>query len=44
MTEDRAKADLFLDDISSVYRYLLQRGRRPLVTLAEEMTFLQAYR
>ncbi|WP_158408811.1 sensor histidine kinase [Fibrella aestuarina] len=44
ITEDRGRAGLFLDELSSVYRYLLQAGQRPLVTLDEEMTFLQAYR
>ncbi|MEZ0609095.1 sensor histidine kinase [Fibrella sp. WM1] len=44
ITEDRSRAGLFLDELSSVYRYLLQAGQRPLVTLDEELTFLQAYR
>ncbi len=44
ISEDRQKAGLFLDELSSVYRYLLQSGRRPVVTLAEEMNFLRAYR
>ncbi|MBO0930267.1 sensor histidine kinase [Fibrella aquatilis] len=41
--EDRAKATLFLDELASVYRYLLQAGQRPLVTLADEAIFLDAY-
>ena len=44
ITEDRRKAGLFLDELSSVYRYLLQAGQRPLVSVAEEMAFLNAYR
>lgn len=38
------KAGLFLDELSSVYRYLLQAGQGPLVTLAKEVAFLAAYR
>lgn len=44
ISEDRDKAILFLDELSSVYRYLLQAGQRPLVSLAEEIKFLKAYR
>lgn len=44
ISEDRDKASLFLDELASVYRYLLQAGQRPLVTLAEEIKFLKAYR
>ncbi len=44
ITEDRQKAGLFLDELSSVYRYLLQAGQRPLVSVAEEMAFMNAYR
>ncbi|WP_460916019.1 sensor histidine kinase [Spirosoma areae] len=44
IAEDRQKAGLFLDELSSVYRYLLQAGQRPLVSVAEEMAFMNAYR
>ncbi|QJW88315.1 histidine kinase [Spirosoma taeanense] len=44
ISEDRQKAGLFLDELSSVYRYLLQAAQQPLVTLADEMAFLTAYR
>lgn len=44
ISEDRERAGLFLDELSSVYRYLLQAGQRPLVMLGEEITFLHAYR
>ncbi|MBO0935850.1 histidine kinase [Fibrella sp. HMF5335] len=44
ISEDRGKAGIFLDELSSVYRYLLQAGQRPLVTLADEAAFLHAYR
>jgi len=42
--EDREKAGIFLEELSSMYRYLLQAGQRPLVTLEEEVAFLHAYR
>ncbi|MEZ0608005.1 sensor histidine kinase [Fibrella sp. WM1] len=41
--EDNALAERFVDDLAKVYRYLLQAGNRPLVPLAEELTFLQTY-
>ncbi|MEZ0608002.1 sensor histidine kinase [Fibrella sp. WM1] len=41
--EDNALAERFVDDLAKVYRYLLQAGNRPLVSLAEELTFLQTY-
>ncbi|WP_248475932.1 histidine kinase [Spirosoma liriopis] len=43
ITEDRDKASIFLDELSSVYRYLLQAGQRTVVTLQDELTFLTAY-
>jgi sensor histidine kinase YesM len=44
ISEDREKAGLFVDELSSVYRYLLQAGQRPLVTLGDEIIFLHGYR
>ncbi|GAB3507774.1 histidine kinase [Spirosoma knui] len=44
IAEDRRKAGMFLDELSTVYRYLLQAGQRPLVTIADEIAFLHAYR
>lgn len=44
ISEDRLKAGLFVDELSSVYRYLLQAGQRPFVTLADELTFLTSFR
>jgi hypothetical protein len=44
IAEDRTRACAFLDELSSVYRYLLQAGQRPIVTLCDEMTFFTAYR
>ncbi|MBO0952594.1 sensor histidine kinase [Fibrella forsythiae] len=44
ISEDREKAGMFLDELSSVYRYLLQASQRPLVILTDEVAFLDAYR
>jgi sensor histidine kinase YesM len=44
ISEDKQRAGLFLDELSSVYRYLLQAGQKPLVTLSEEVNFLNSYR
>ncbi len=44
ISENRQQAVVFLDELSSVYRYLLQAGQHSVVTLGEETTFLQAYR
>lgn len=44
ISEDKRRAGLFLDELSSVYRYLLQAGQKPLVTLSEEVSFLNSFR
>ncbi|UFH53485.1 sensor histidine kinase [Spirosoma sp. KNUC1025] len=44
ISEDQRKASLFLDELASVYRYLLQAGQHPLVTLSDEVTFLTSFR
>jgi sensor histidine kinase YesM len=44
ISEDKHRAGLFLDELSSVYRYLLQAGQKPLVTLSEEVSFFNSYR
>ena len=41
--EDGAKAERFLQELSSVYRYLTKRGSEQTVTLREEMEFTRAY-
>ncbi|MFC3756662.1 sensor histidine kinase [Chryseobacterium tructae] len=41
--EDAEKANLFAKKMSGVYRYLLLTNERPLVTLQEELTFLDSY-
>ncbi|WP_266363099.1 sensor histidine kinase [Tellurirhabdus rosea] len=37
------KAEEFLDDLSAVYRYLLQQNNRSLCPLADELQFIRAY-
>jgi sensor histidine kinase YesM len=40
---DPEKAEEFIDELSSVYRYLLRENNRELCTLGEEIKFIQAY-
>ncbi|MVM28631.1 hypothetical protein GO755_01210 [Spirosoma sp. HMF4905] len=44
ISEDRRRASAFLDELASVYRYMLQASQRPLVPLTDELAFLDAYR
>ncbi|MVM41264.1 hypothetical protein GO730_32270 [Spirosoma sp. HMF3257] len=44
ISEDRRRASAFLDELASVYRYMLQASQRPLVSLTDELAFLDAYR
>ncbi len=41
--ENPQKAAAFLDELSSVYRYLLQTNERELTTLRQELDFLRSY-
>ncbi|WP_420148457.1 sensor histidine kinase [Spirosoma sp.] len=41
--ENPRLADQFLDELTSVFRYLLQAGEQRLVTLTEELAFIKAY-
>ncbi len=40
---DAEQADLFLNELSSVYRYMLQQNKRDLCPLSDEMDFIYAY-
>lgn len=40
---DAGQAERFLDELSSVYRYLLQQNNRDLCPLTDELAFIQAY-
>ena len=41
--EDAAAAERFVEEMSGVYRYLLQYGERDAVPLREELAFLRSY-
>ena len=41
--ENPQKAQAFVNEMASVYRYLLQANERPLTTLRLEMAFIDAY-
>ncbi|RRA99937.1 sensor histidine kinase [Larkinella rosea] len=43
ITEDKKQAGAFLDELASVYRYLLQEGERELTSLRSEVTFIRSY-
>ena len=43
MYEDVEKADHFIQDFSSIYRYVLQINQRKLVTVKEELDFIEKY-
>jgi two-component system LytT family sensor kinase len=43
ITSDAGQAERFLDELSSVYRYLLQQNNRDLCPLADELNFIKAY-
>lgn len=40
---DQAQTLTYLDELSAVFRYILQSNRKELVTLAEELEFVKAY-
>ncbi|MFD1139701.1 sensor histidine kinase [Larkinella insperata] len=41
--EDTEKAELFIEELSSVYRYLLQTNENALTSLRDEMAFIESY-
>ncbi|WP_234736609.1 sensor histidine kinase [Tellurirhabdus bombi] len=41
--EDPERAEQFIDELASVYRYLLQTNTNELTTLATELEFIQSY-
>ena len=41
--EDEEEAEQFLDEMTKVYRYLLKGDEEPLVSLDEELKFIDAY-
>lgn len=43
ITEDKQKAELFLNELSKVYRYLLRNNEDGMSTLKNEIQFIQSY-
>jgi two-component system, LytTR family, sensor kinase len=43
ITEDKARAEQFLDELSKVYRYLLRNNEDGMSTLENEIKFIQSY-
>ncbi|CCH52069.1 Sensor protein lytS [Fibrisoma limi BUZ 3] len=43
ISEDKQRATEFLDEMASVYRYLLQAGQRPLVSIQTETAFIRSF-
>lgn len=43
ITEDKDKAEKFLDELSKVYRYLLRNNEDGMSTLENEIKFIQSY-
>lgn len=41
--EDREKADVFLNELSKVYRYLLRNNEEGLTTVRNELKFIESY-
>ncbi|GAB4025077.1 sensor histidine kinase [Spirosoma gilvum] len=41
--EDPERARIFLEEMSTVYRYLLRANEQPLTDLGAELTFIQSY-
>ncbi len=41
--EEKEKTLTYLDELSQVFRYILQSNKKELVTLAEELQFVKAY-
>ncbi len=41
--EDPKQAERFIEELASVYRYLLQTNDQPLITLEQELNFIRAY-
>jgi len=43
ISEDPSQAEIFLDELSKVYRYLLRNNEDDLTTLAAELQFIHSY-
>ncbi len=43
ITENPQQAEVFLDELTKVFRYLLRNNNTELITLREELVFIQSY-
>jgi PAS domain S-box-containing protein len=43
ISKDVAKAQLFIDEFSQIYRYVLETIEKPVVTLSKELSFVRSY-
>ena len=43
VAEDPKQAERFIEELASVYRYLLRTNEHPLTTLTDELDFIRAY-
>ncbi|MBO0936050.1 histidine kinase [Fibrella sp. HMF5335] len=43
IADDPDRAELFLDELTTVFRYLLQASSQPSITLGDELAFVRAY-
>lgn len=43
ITVDKARAEIFLDELSKVYRYLLRNNQESISTLQTEIRFIESY-
>ena len=43
IAEEPKQAEIFVDTMSRVYRYMLQAGQLPVVTLTDEVQFVRSY-
>lgn len=43
ISDDKEKAELFLDELSKVYRYLLRNNEKGVSTVENEIKFIQSY-
>ncbi len=43
VNSDKLKAEKFIDEMSTIYRYVLQNNERNLITLADELEFIDAF-
>ena len=43
IAKNPAKAEVYVEELSAVYRYLLRSNEQPLIPLKEELQFIQSY-